>query len=1077
MKNYIKFLFAAIIAASLAGCDIQGVDDVDVNGNGNGITFTASLEASATRTQINGGKVTWEVGDKIAVTDGTTKEVITLADANITDDGAKATFTTTTLSNTATYFYAVYPEACFYAPSTDVVKADENAMADIKVHLYAYQYIDKQKAAVAVCENTGSRTFSFKNVSTLFKFETEIPFKLAVLSGNNNEPVLYASSIIVNPSDGIKKSATNSGSSINYFPQYSFSSNYVYGITHYIATATGVELNDGFKITLYDGTDARTANVLGEFIYRKPITTTRNKIFNIKNFDSRVDALFYESFDKCESKGGNDGSFVESSNTKIEEDTASDYFDCSWSVYNNVYPADGCVKLGSSSAKGQLTTSSISLTPGTNYTLTFKAGAWNANTEATTINVSVDNASVSQSSINIAKGAFTDCSIVIYNVTASPCKITFAASQANKNRFFLDEVKIVKGGETPTISVTGVSLNKTTERIYLGETKTLEATIAPIDATNHQVSWSSSDENVATVSDGVVTPVASGEATITVTTEDGNFTADCVVTVINPQTIQSLTISQFIGEADTDQEYKLSGWVSDYTFNSTYNNADFTLNDEYGSSILIYRIPCAEGQIHEGDEVVLSGFYNSHNNAPEVVNGHLIEVHHYLNMSLSRSAVSFGAAGGDETVTVTYWDNVGEVLISANTEEGPFVASASGNTITITAAPNTTTSPINGTISVFISDNSGTTAQLSIAVTQEGAVDSNAYGTVTYDFTTGESIEALGIVLPASNNGTALAYSTPYTLAPISMTAVKNGASTDTRIWHGTSSGYDLRMYASATLTFTSSASPIVKIVFTGDNVTLTPNGGNLVSKTWTGSAMSVTFTAGGTNRISTIEVTYGTPSLQSLSWTGYTSTYTVGATFSVDGTITAVYSNAPAKELSASDVTIVTSPDLTAAGSTTAKISYTENGTTVEATANITVEEAHGQTVVLSEEFDNSSTSDSSTAITNTTFSNFSGETSKAYKSQYGGIKLGASNAAGYITSKSLDLSRPFTVTLNVLKYGSDTGNVEVTVNGVKKTITPTSTDTQYTLSFSAATSTSTVKIGTSAKRAYIDNVIVTVN
>ena len=133
------------------------------------------------------------------------------------------------------------------------------------------------------------------------------------------------------------------------------------------------------------------------------------------------------------------------------------------------------------------------------------------------------------------------------------------------------------------------------------------------------------------------------------------------------------------------------------------------------------------------------------------------------------------------------------------------------------------------------------------------------------------------------------------------------------------------------------------------------------------------------------------------------------------------------------------------------------------------------GDVVVLSEEFDNSTTSDSSSAFSSSKFSNFSGSTDKAYTSKYGGVKLGSSSASGYITSKSLDLSRSFTVTLNVLQYGYDTGKVQITVGSVTKEITPTATDTAYSLDFDAATSTSTVKIGTSTNRAYIDNVIIT--
>ena len=60
---------------------------------------------------------------------------------------------------------------------------------------------------------------------------------------------------------------------------------------------------------------------------------------------------------------------------------------------------------------------------------------------------------------------------------------------------------------------------------------TLVATVAPADATNKEVTWSSSDETVATVANGVVTTLKPGTATITVKTVDGGFTATCVITV------------------------------------------------------------------------------------------------------------------------------------------------------------------------------------------------------------------------------------------------------------------------------------------------------------------------------------------------------------------------------------------------------------------------------------------------------------------------------------------------------------------------------------------------------------------
>ena len=81
------------------------------------------------------------------------------------------------------------------------------------------------------------------------------------------------------------------------------------------------------------------------------------------------------------------------------------------------------------------------------------------------------------------------------------------------------------------ISVKGIALDKTTLTLRAAQTETLIATITPADAANQNVTWATDNAEVATVENGVVTAVAVGTATITVTTEDGNFTATCAVTV------------------------------------------------------------------------------------------------------------------------------------------------------------------------------------------------------------------------------------------------------------------------------------------------------------------------------------------------------------------------------------------------------------------------------------------------------------------------------------------------------------------------------------------------------------------
>ena len=89
----------------------------------------------------------------------------------------------------------------------------------------------------------------------------------------------------------------------------------------------------------------------------------------------------------------------------------------------------------------------------------------------------------------------------------------------------------IEGEEPATVAVTGVALDKTSLTLKVGQTSSLIAQISPSDATNQNVSWSSSNTAAATVAAGVVTAKAEGKATITVKTVDGGFEATCEVTV------------------------------------------------------------------------------------------------------------------------------------------------------------------------------------------------------------------------------------------------------------------------------------------------------------------------------------------------------------------------------------------------------------------------------------------------------------------------------------------------------------------------------------------------------------------
>ena len=103
--------------------------------------------------------------------------------------------------------------------------------------------------------------------------------------------------------------------------------------------------------------------------------------------------------------------------------------------------------------------------------------------------------------------------------TITPCTITVAG-----------------GGENPNVPVTGVTLDKTTLELTEGQEEQLTATVVPETATTRTVKWTSDSEQVTVDENGKVkalyyTAGSTGKATVTVTTDDGGYTAVCKVTV------------------------------------------------------------------------------------------------------------------------------------------------------------------------------------------------------------------------------------------------------------------------------------------------------------------------------------------------------------------------------------------------------------------------------------------------------------------------------------------------------------------------------------------------------------------
>ena len=136
--------------------------------------------------------------------------------------------------------------------------------------------------------------------------------------------------------------------------------------------------------------------------------------------------------------------------------------------------------------------------------------------------------------------------------------------------------------EAKTVAVTGISLDKTSITIGVGETQAIVANIEPSNATNKKVNWTSNDSSIASVDDeGTVTGKGVGNATIIATTADGGKKATCSVKVtassspvaVTGVTLDKSTLTMTVGEDVTlkatvkpdDATDKTVTWASDKT--------------------------------------------------------------------------------------------------------------------------------------------------------------------------------------------------------------------------------------------------------------------------------------------------------------------------------------------------------------------------------------------------------------------------------------------------------------------------------------------------------------------------------
>lgn len=347
-----------------------------------------------------------------------------------------------------------------------------------------------------------------------------------------------------------------------------------------------------------------------------------------------------------------------------------------------------------------------------------------------------------------------------------------------------------------TVAVAEVKLDKTKLELEEGTTATLMATVTPEDATDKTVTWTSSNDEVATVNNGKVTAVSEGEATITA--KAGEQTATCEVTVTAKTVpVESVTIT---GNGVTDEKATMTAgdtlqlsamvlpegatekgvtWESSDNSVATVSNGTVTAknvtekktvtitaksvsNEEKSDSITITVNPVAVSKVELNQT-----------SANMTVGGNTLQ--------LTATVTPENAANKEVTWSVENTEGSEVVSLSGTTGNSITVTAESGGkaTITATAGGKTATCEVTVTVpvtGVTIKDPSGnttsatmtlgegttTTLQLTATVTPENATNSTVNWSITegndvvsLSGTTGNSITGNSITVNAVSAGKA----------------------------------------------------------------------------------------------------------------------------------------------------------------------------------------------------------------------------------------------------------------------------------------------------------------------------------
>ena len=328
------------------------------------------------------------------------------------------------------------------------------------------------------------------------------------------------------------------------------------------------------------------------------------------------------------------------------------------------------------------------------------------------------------------------------------------------------------------IAVSGIALSQTTSSLIEGESVTLTATVTPADATDKTVTWSTSDTNVATVDNGVVTAKSAGTATITA--KAGEKSATCVVIVekkeiaVSGITLSQTTASLIEGESvtltatvtPTDATDKTVTWTTSDATVATVENGVVTAKSAGTATItakagevtaicvvtVSKKVIAVSGialsqttaTLTEGETVTLTATVTPADATDKTVtwttsDAAVATVENGVVTAVSEGTATITAKAGDKTATCVVTVSKKVIAVSGIALSQTTAALTEGETVTLTA----TVTPADATDKTV----TWSTSDATVATVENGKITAVAAGTATITAQAGDITATCEIVV------------------------------------------------------------------------------------------------------------------------------------------------------------------------------------------------------------------------------------------------------------------------------------------------------------------------------------------